>query len=503
MNYLESGFNENLIRVSNNRDRGGMIDNVNFQEFIAPGSIPPAEVSGALVLSSLLNTDGDFLRDVITPTLDTKAKEILGEFTFQGSGALAINTDASNGIWISPTGILAKKAGVNTLAIGADGSAVFGGTLSAVSGTFGIITAGVIKANSVWIGEISGHTGISLTGTDYKNIFFRRDSDGVIFFRINEGGATSLTYDSSSGALVITGGTISAGTITGSTVQTATTGYRTRMTSANGLQLMNGATQVGLLKADSASSVILQSADNIYLYSGGNQMAFFTANSLDFPASYYVTWAGQGRIRGNAAYLKIEGSTGGNWDMRLEGNFYPETDNAYSCGASDRRWGTVFAEDMRCDDLLVNVSFSGCGSISGCAYNEVNLLSDEQQEQYRNDTGKDGKKNRKDINYTGFAMGDVLCWGHNGLHRSEFDTAPCVIAVADRRGMPTVLGAEKIKVIGKVARGSFLVTSPQEGFARAWTDKKNEPPRGTIIAVALENKEDNSPSMIKAMIQKI
>jgi hypothetical protein len=92
----------------------------------------------------------------------------------------------------------------------------FTGELSAASGTFTgrLEVGGVDIGNDV--GPGTGHYGISLSTTDFNNIFLRRASDGVYFFRIGQGGANSITWDSSSGALNVTG-TINAsgGTITG------------------------------------------------------------------------------------------------------------------------------------------------------------------------------------------------------------------------------------------------------------------------------------------------
>jgi hypothetical protein len=54
------------------------------------------------------------------------------------------------------------------------------------------------------VGPGTGHYGLSLSHVDFNNIFLRR-SDGVVFFRINDGGTNSLTFDSSSGILSISG----------------------------------------------------------------------------------------------------------------------------------------------------------------------------------------------------------------------------------------------------------------------------------------------------------
>ena len=100
---------------------------------IVEGSMVNKKVS---VIAGAINSNGNFIKDVINAKLDTATKQILGDFTFGASGAIKMITDADNGLWLSPTGILGKKAGVTTFAIDIEGNATFAGTLSAVSGTF-------------------------------------------------------------------------------------------------------------------------------------------------------------------------------------------------------------------------------------------------------------------------------------------------------------------------------------------------------------------------------
>lgn len=207
---------------------------VDMQGNVWANSIVIAGLSGA-VIASAIDENGNFVKQLLSDNFNTQTKQILGEFTFSGSGAIAIKTDASNGIWLSPTGILAKKAGATTFAIDIAGNATFGGTVVGASGTFGTVTSG---------------------------------------------------------------------TFTGCTFQTTSSGYRAVMTSANGYQLYNGATWQGTLKSDAAASVILNSAGNIYLMQNGNQMAFFTGNSMDIPSAYTITWAGGGNISYGGSYVK-------------------------------------------------------------------------------------------------------------------------------------------------------------------------------------------------------
>lgn len=54
------------------------------------------------------------------------------------------------------------------------------------------------------VGPGGGHFGLSLSENNFNDIFLVRN-DGVRFFRVNEGGANSITFDSASGALNVTG----------------------------------------------------------------------------------------------------------------------------------------------------------------------------------------------------------------------------------------------------------------------------------------------------------
>lgn len=96
------------------------------------------------VIAGSIDENGNFINDLISDSLNSLTQRILGEYKFTGSGAIAINIDANNGLFLSPTGILGKKAGVTTFAVDTAGNATFGGTLVAASGTFGTITAGTM-----------------------------------------------------------------------------------------------------------------------------------------------------------------------------------------------------------------------------------------------------------------------------------------------------------------------------------------------------------------------
>ena len=261
------------------------------------------DFEGNIIASSILikNSNGDTLIDsnavsdyvnVINSKLNTNTQKLLKDFTFDGytgafkTGDIAWDTgtgaitSGSGGLFFSD-GLVFAKNGTPTIVLdGATGDATFSGTVAGINGTFGIITAGVIKVNGVWLGEISGHSGLSLNGnTDYNNIFFKRDSDGIVFFRVNSGGNSSMTYDSSSGVLDIkakvqmgVGSTLSAdyvtvGTLVGRTVKASGgTGVDIWLDSSQGkLQFMYNGGEKSFMASNSDGDVIWQSDNTMFL----------------------------------------------------------------------------------------------------------------------------------------------------------------------------------------------------------------------------------------------
>lgn len=144
----------------------------------------------ASTIATAIDSSGAF----INANLNTSAKTILGSFTFSGSGAIAMNTDANNGLWLSPTGLLGKSGGVTTFAIDTNGNATFAGTLSGASGTFGTITSGTISGVTITGSTLSTapsgqRTVLSSTFLDFFN------SSNINSGRIY-GTGTSLLIDS-------------------------------------------------------------------------------------------------------------------------------------------------------------------------------------------------------------------------------------------------------------------------------------------------------------------
>ncbi|MFA7662635.1 MAG: hypothetical protein WCX88_01840 [Patescibacteria group bacterium] len=89
----------------------------------------------ATIIGGALDVNGDLINDVVNTQFDTSTKSILGDFTFGVSGAIKMITDANNGLWISPTGILGKNAGVTTFAVDTAGNASFRGNVVITGGS--------------------------------------------------------------------------------------------------------------------------------------------------------------------------------------------------------------------------------------------------------------------------------------------------------------------------------------------------------------------------------
>jgi len=201
----------------------------------------------ATTIGSAINSSGNFINDLINSNLSTASKQILGDFTFGSSGAIKMITDANNGLWLSPTGILGKKAGVTTFAIGIDGSPTFRGE----------ITGGSININSSWHVDTSGNMWWGNSST-YAGATYRISSEGVanlsgltvgtnvaLGSAVDATGVASIINIDYLNAKGITAGSVAAenitGTyITGKTIRTATSGLRVEVSSStNGISFYN------------------------------------------------------------------------------------------------------------------------------------------------------------------------------------------------------------------------------------------------------------------------
>lgn len=352
------------------------------------------------VIAGAIDEDGNFVNNIISTNLDTQAKEILGEFTFQGSGAIAMKTDANNGLWLSPTGILGKKAGSTTFAIDTGGNATFGGTLVAASGTFGTVTAG---------------------------------------------------------------------TLVGATFRTATPGSGV----GSSVEMVGGSSQ------------------------GIN---FYYDETLRATIKGYTTEGSE------VTYLHLEAASGRelkfkNSFISCNGNFNPSTDEGSSLGTAGTKW-----DEVRGNRLYQQDSNDGnTANVYDFAYIEMGLVSEKLIKLWRKDRNGDnmqrvdGRPDRDDVRLP-FAIGTVLKWGRSGLEENEKES-DFAIAIGSDRGMPIVLGAEPVRMIGKVKIGDFAVPSNVKGVAKAISPKEFKTWEHEVIGRCLKTNNKESEKLVKVMIK--
>ena len=187
--------------------------------FIQNGTITNAKIGNAAIddakianLSASKITTGFLSADRIQAgSLDAKIANLdAARITSGFIDAARINTASIANAQINGAQIISLDAGKIT-----SGRI----TASFIDGTNLTINAGGVELGND-VGPGAGHYGLSLSGSDFNNIFIRRN-DGVVFFRVNNGGANSLTFDSASGVLNIQGvmsaSQIAVGTAGGST----------------------------------------------------------------------------------------------------------------------------------------------------------------------------------------------------------------------------------------------------------------------------------------------
>ncbi len=163
------------------------------------------------------------------------------------------------------------------------------------------------------------------------------------------------------------------------------------------------------------------------------------------------------------------------WVMRLDGNEIDSTDTL------------CLQKEHRDKKVIVFSDLDVRGNIIGGGMVERNLLTPDEQESERVER---------------FEVGDLLCWNSDvsRLEKCAQEASPLVVAVANEKGQPIILGAELVKVIGPVQPGDLLVASDVPGYAVSWSQVgEGEPPMGVVIAKALEafNGEQGT---VKAMI---
>ena len=287
-------------------------------------------------------------------------------------------------------------------------------------------------------------------------------------------------------ANTITASQISASGLTGALIQTAASGYRAVMTSANGFQLYNGATYLGKMSCSASGSVIIDSLDNIYFRDQSVELAHMGDDGFYLPAGHSIYFASGTTITDTGSECRFDRQ------VRVAGTIYPSSDENHNCGASDKKWNNVYAQV-----LWQQTNTDGSRQVYDFAYIEKGLIDEKIL--------KKAEKISKGLQNTNgfvpglklnFKKGTVLKWNSGGLKESKKET-DFVVAIADENGLPIVLGAEPVRVIGKAKIGDFIVPSDQKGCAKSCDYPQNY----EVIGRCLENKKDTKEGLVKVMIK--
>jgi hypothetical protein len=183
---------------------------------VADGSITTAKLANLAVASAKI-ADGAIVNAKIGTAAITNAK--IADAEIQSAKIVSLSAGKLTASSLAVDQYIqsfAYNPGVAGWRIHANGSAEFSSVT--VRGLFEAVVPGhhtVQFGNDV--GPGTGHYGMSLSDTNFNNIFLRR-FDGVVFFRLNAGGTSYLTYDSASGQLEMKG-TLTASDVNASLIR--------------------------------------------------------------------------------------------------------------------------------------------------------------------------------------------------------------------------------------------------------------------------------------------
>lgn len=228
-------------------------------------------------------------REVLSQSLNTKSKKILGDFSFGDVGAISIGVyqaGVSGDIKITPSGIVARNSsGDTTIAIDGDtGDATFSGTVEASA----IVASSFASASSgarVLIFP-DANTGIQVIdnvgGDTFKAIIGGTDVGDIIIG--NYAGSNGILWDKSASTFYIKG-TMNAGDITGVnitggiiTLSGSGSVFRTG-TSGQTVQIESGGAYILLKDGSTTKMKIDWNGTDAYIKSYGEHLALSTDSS--------------------------------------------------------------------------------------------------------------------------------------------------------------------------------------------------------------------------------
>lgn len=180
------------------------------------------------------NSNATTALNSVAGKLNKAGDTITGRVTFSVADGMFAGSDTSNGVYFGSSGLIGRKAGANTFYVDTAGNAVFGGTLSAATGSFaGSMAVGTNPAissgpNMTGSGANIYSDGKFVLGNSTTNLAFDGSTLklngnivntnsiplGAISTTVSATGAINFTFTSSTSASVTTASTtFPAGTV--------------------------------------------------------------------------------------------------------------------------------------------------------------------------------------------------------------------------------------------------------------------------------------------------
>jgi hypothetical protein len=286
---------------------------------------------------------------------------------------------------------------------------------------------------------------------------------------------------------------IVAGTLTGRVVKAKGSGVGTDVwiDSDGKVKFYYGGTSYGSIWMDSNYNLIYDAntAHQFFNIDTSIQFAQFNTDGLTLPSNKKIQFSGGTTITDVGSEVQIDRQT------RVAGTVYPSSDDTHNNGDPSKRWANVYARIV-----WQSVNTDGSRKVYDFGYVEKGLINDKLLKRAE-------KKNKGMQNTNGyvpglvlpFKVGSVLKWTEKGLKYSDKQN-DFVVGIADENGLPIIMGAEPVRVIGKAKIGDFIVPSDTKGCAMAIP--RDEYFYGEdCIGRCLENKKDNKERLIKVIIK--
>jgi hypothetical protein len=246
---------------------------------------------------------------------------------------------------------------------------------------------------------------------------------------------------------------------------------------------------------------------NIVSLSNGT-VSYFTANDC-----YFGTTQGQimrllnatdGAFPAGSVQLRTSGSKIG-WQsgrslkdessaISCDADFIPDSDKGQDLGYENRRWRNVKA-----DVFWQSTNTNGSRMVYDFGYVEMNLLPKRLLKKRTSKNGMMMSNGYVPGMKLPYKIGTVLKWSSRGLAESKKEN-DFAIAIANENGLPIVLGAEVVRLIGKAKIGDYIVPSNISGCAKA-INKKELTEGLSIIGRCLKSKKTEEEELTMVMIK--